>query len=78
MLLVSPKETDGFRRICRSADRADLEEYPVVVSKYIEVKKRVNLAREIDLIAHREKKVKCETALERVELKLLGIKLWLL
>ncbi|XP_076801447.1 ATP-dependent RNA helicase DDX24-like [Clavelina lepadiformis] len=59
IMFVSPSEMNFYKRICRSLNKEDgLPLYMINESYMAAVKKRVNVAREIDKMAHKQKKVR--------------------
>uniref|UniRef100_H2YAU2 ATP-dependent RNA helicase n=1 Tax=Ciona savignyi TaxID=51511 RepID=H2YAU2_CIOSA len=59
LLFVSPDEMGLYKRICKSLDKQDGLPLFIINESYMAaIKKMVNLAREVDSMSHREKKVR--------------------
>ena len=57
-MLISPQELQLYKKLCRNLDKEEGIADFVVDDIYMSaIRKRVNMAREIDALAHQQKKV---------------------
>ncbi|KAI9219409.1 P-loop containing nucleoside triphosphate hydrolase protein, partial [Blastocladiella britannica] len=56
IVLISPKELPAYRKICKQLGRDSIPAFPIEVQYLSEFRKRINLAKKIDVIQHTEAK----------------------
>lgn len=59
LMFVSPEESNSYKKICRLSNKPEgLPFFPINNGVMNEVKNRVRLARELDIMVHRQKKIR--------------------